>query len=106
MLKQKTEEKVGGWLRLLHRYGWMALFMSVCLCVYFQAINKKSALCQDLKRTIETLEEQKALAILEGQELTLQIQSQGDPDWIEMVLKKSLGLVPESQQKVYFQTEE
>lgn len=38
----------------------------------------------------------------EQQELILQIESQTDPAWVEMVLKRNLGLVPEGQVKVYF----
>lgn len=34
--------------------------------------------------------------------LTRQINSQSDPAWIEMVMKKELGLVPEGQVKIYF----
>ena len=34
--------------------------------------------------------------------LTRQINSQSDPSWIEMVLKKELGMVPEDQIKIYF----
>lgn len=45
-------------------------------------------------------EEKKALAL--NQDYTLQINSQSDPEWIELTLMKGLGLVPEDQVKVVF----
>lgn len=35
-------------------------------------------------------------------DLARQVNSQNDPAWIEIVLKKELGLVPEGQKKIYF----
>lgn len=49
----------------------------------------------DLKSELKMLETQKEY-------LTRQINSQSDPAWIEMVMKKELGLVPEGQVKIYF----
>ena len=57
-----------------------------------EALQKKwSALKMELK-SLETKKEY----------LTRQINSQSDPAWIEMVMKKELGLVPEGQVKIYF----
>ena len=49
----------------------------------------------DLKKDLRDVEIQKEY-------LTRQINSQSDPAWIEMVMKKELGLVPEGQVKIYF----
>lgn len=49
----------------------------------------------DLKSELKMLEDQKEY-------LSRQINSQSDPSWIEMVMKKELGLVPEGQVKIYF----
>lgn len=49
----------------------------------------------NLKMELKSLEIQKEY-------LTRQINSQSDPAWIEMVMKKELGLVPEGQVKIYF----
>jgi cell division protein FtsB len=41
-----------------------------------------------------------------NESLTLQINSQSDPEYVELVLRKGLGLVPEGQTKVYFAPQE
>lgn len=69
-------------------------------------MQKKEDVCSDLKDKIRELESLKQFARAEREDLALQIHSQSDSDWIEMVLKKRLGLVPEGQMKVYFKTEE
>ncbi len=48
------------------------------------------------------LERAREEASLQKEELLLQINSQRDPAWLEMVLKRNLGVVPEGQVKVYF----
>ena len=45
---------------------------------------------------------QKENAIYNKEDLTLKISSQSDPSWIEQVLMKELGVVPENQIKVHF----
>lgn len=47
-----------------------------------------------------TIEKEKARTLQET--LKLQINSQSDPAWVELTLKKGLGLVPEGQIKVFF----
>ncbi len=51
-----------------------------------------------LGHLIKTREE----ALILHNELSAQIQSHIDPVWIEMILKKELGLVPEGYIKVHF----
>jgi hypothetical protein len=55
-----------------------------------------------LKRRSEIIQEQKNQALLLRERLLLQINSQSDPEWIELVLMQGLGLVPEGQTKAYF----
>ncbi len=55
-----------------------------------------------LKRRSEIINEQKNQALLLRERLLLQINSQSDPDWIELTLMQGLGLVPEGQTKAYF----
>ncbi|MCE2983850.1 MAG: hypothetical protein LW832_09830 [Parachlamydia sp.] len=49
------------------------------------------------------LQKEKRTALKRQEDLQLQINSQSDPAWIELTLMKGLGLVPEGEQKVYFQ---
>jgi hypothetical protein len=84
---------------------WMLLFWGLCFGIYSHAMHKKKQVCFELQSKLHDLEKAKDLALSEREDLALQIQSQNDPDWIELVLKKRLGLVPEGQKKVYFKQE-
>lgn len=69
-------------------------------------MQKKSKFVVELKNTIKQLEHVKKNAIEEREDLVLQLNSREDDAWIEMVLKKRLGVVPEGQMKVYFKKDE
>jgi hypothetical protein len=86
----------------LHRYWWVIAFASLCGIVYLHAMRQKNVAYQEMAGRLQSLEKEKALAVVEQEDLLLQIQSQSDPAWVEMVLKRNLGLVPEGQTKVYF----
>ena len=96
----------GRLLEYFQRYGWMLLFGFLCFTVYSQAMHKKSLVSSELRRKIQYLESLKILTEVEYEDLALQIQSQNDSDWIEMILKKNLGMVSEGQMKVYFKKDE
>lgn len=66
-------------------------------------MHQKQQEFAEIKSRFHTLEYERLLATQEHEELLLQIRSQSDPAWIEMTLKKNLGLVPEGQVKVYFE---
>ena len=106
MLKAKVAVRAGGMQEFFHQYWWTLLFVAACLLLYFHGIEKKKQACIDLREKAWELESLKRLAQVEQEELMLQIQSQNDPEWIEMVLKKRLGVVPEGQMKVYFKKSE
>ncbi len=86
----------------LQRYWWVIAFASLCGVLYLHAMREKNIIYLEMAGRLQTLEKEKALAIAEQEELNLQIQSQTDPAWIEMVLRRNLGMVPEGQTKVYF----
>jgi len=48
------------------------------------------------------LQKEKNTALALQKNLKVQINSQSDPDWIELTLIKKLGVVPEDQVKVFF----
>ena len=68
-------------------------------------MHKKKDLHAGLKAKVDLLEEQLHLAADNREDLLLQIESQSDPSWTEMLIKKHLGMVPFGQTKVYFDTE-
>jgi hypothetical protein len=94
----------------VHRRGlslrenwWVILFFAGSAGVYWQGICEKESIYHDLQTRMSTAQEQLCFASFEREELLRQIRSQSDPEWIELVLMKRLGLVPEGQTKVYFE---
>lgn len=67
-------------------------------------MHEKNIAYQELTRRMNELEMEKAMALSEQEDLKLQIESQSDPAWIQMMLMKGLGMVPDGQIKVYFKT--
>lgn len=87
------------------RCWWTALLVLFCYGFYLHAMHKKKALYAELKSKESQLEKQLYSAVDQRENLLLQIESQEDPAWMEMLIKKHLGMVPFGQTKVYFDTE-
>jgi hypothetical protein len=86
----------------LHHYWWVLAFAALCGVLYLHGVRQKNIAYFEMTGRLQTLEKEKALALAQQEELLLQIQSQSDPAWVEMILKRNLCLVPESQTKFYF----
>lgn len=80
----------------------MLALLSICFLLYLQAVKEKQAVISGLDKRIEKLEEEKLAASCEQEEMSLIIESREDPAYVEMILKKELGLVSETQEKVTF----
>jgi len=84
------------------RSWWVILFFLLCFFIFDQAsshqVKQKSLLTQKLI----TIQQEKEFALASQADLTLQIASQNDPEYIEMVLMRKLGLTLEGQTKVLF----
>jgi len=78
------------------------LFITLCSLTFMHASRKKTAEIAQLDTQIQVLQAEKETLQQEKEDLLLEIRSQDDPAWVEMTLKKELGLVPEGQVKVYF----
>jgi len=87
----------------LSRYWWVVLFFLLCYVTYDQAMKRKKREIFSLQTRIEQIEEQKAVICKQREELFLKIGSESDPEWIELVLMKQLGVVPSGFLKVHFQ---
>jgi len=72
---------------------------------YFNGMRKKEAVLAELMNRVAQAEAEKAIVLEEQEELKLQLDSQNDPKWIELVLMKNLGMTPEGKRKVCFQNE-
>ncbi|MBS0621958.1 MAG: hypothetical protein JSR80_03255 [Verrucomicrobia bacterium] len=81
---------------------WVWAFALICYTAYDFASLRQAHQLAKLEATI--VEKQKELqeARVEGELLQRQLQSQSDPAWIEMVLMRELGMVPNGQTKVVF----
>jgi len=89
--------------RLLHQSGWFLLLLGCGGMLYFYAMGQKKRMVHEMTLTLHQLEKKKQ-DVLEAQgDLLLQIQSQSDPAWVEMVLRRNLGMISEGQVKVYFE---
>lgn len=85
---------------------WVFLLLGITAAFYFYGMHEKSIAYQEHQSRLLQLEKEKQVALQVQDELLLQIKSQSDPEWIEMMLKKDLGMVPEGQVKVYFKKPE
>ena len=83
-------------------WWWVAAFCSVSAVVYFQSMNGKKCALTEYSFRLEEMEKEKLLAFAEREDLRLKIASQTDPAWIEMILMRDLGVVPEGWLKVHF----
>ena len=104
--KPRQDAKPFSLLSFFRSSWWMFLFCSLSMSLYYNGYQKKSLACLDLRNKIQKLEQERNLAALSKEDLQLQIDSQSDPAWIELTLKKQLGVVPEGQKKVCFHNEE
>lgn len=87
------------------RCWWTVLLILFCYGFYLHAMHKKKILYGELKRKADQLEKELYAAAAQREDLLMQIQSQSDPAWIELLIKKHLGMVPYGQTKVYFENE-
>jgi len=82
---------------------WFICLLGISAILYTAALQHKTAACDELMLTLKTLNTRKENALRSHDDLLLQINSQSDPAWVEMVLKRNLGMVSEGQIKVYFE---
>lgn len=82
--------------------GWFFILLGAAALFFMHAMEEKKRTYQEMVSKFQQLEKEKAAALSIKHDLALQIQSQSDPAWVEMVLKRNLGMVREGQVKVYF----
>lgn len=83
-------------------YFWVLVFCFAVLASYHQMSQKKMAIYEKLRTDLGKLKSEKKLALKTQKDLHLRIKSQDDPQWLQMVLMRKLGVVPEGQTKVHF----
>ena len=78
-------------------------FCAICITVGLHAANGRDSALQSVSFRLQELEKEKQIAIEKREELMACLQSESDPAWIELVLMKELGVVPDGWIKVHFQ---
>ena len=84
------------------RFGWLFFFLLSCFALYEQGLRMRNREFDKLHRHFLHLEQEKKEALVLQEDLLLQINSQSDPEWVELTLKKVLGLVAHDETKIYF----
>lgn len=84
------------------RSWWVIAFCAVTGMLQFHFLKEKTNRVQILTQRLEEMEKEKWLALQKRDDLHLRIASQNDPAWIELILMRDLGVVPEGFLKVHF----
>ena len=88
------------------KWWWVILLAIFCFGLYEQGARILEKEMNQLQEEIDQINRSIDEALLLKEDLKLQINSQSDPAWIEQVLIRCLGLVPENATKVYFSQSE
>ena len=86
----------------MYHTWWIILFFVFSFVGYKRIVKKKQKAIYEHETAIFSLEKKREEKKEENKELLLQINSQSDPAWIEMILMRELGVVPEGKLKVHF----
>ncbi|MCH9630599.1 MAG: hypothetical protein S4CHLAM37_06010 [Chlamydiia bacterium] len=102
---KKVSKKSSSFTRfkdLIKSSWWVVAF---CLFTYMlanQSFSLKKGKLQELEQQYLSLEAKRQEAMMQKERLLVHLDSHADPEFISMVLKKKLGVVPEGQIKVHF----
>lgn len=77
-------------------------FCLLIYCTYLHIMYEKKQAYAKLQKKYVDLMHKLDQGVLLQEEYMQKIQSQSDPAWIELVLMKGLGVVPEGQKKFVF----
>lgn len=90
-------------MRYIRQLSTALLFAFFTFVVYEQATYPIDKKIKKLEEKKENLQQQVRIKLQEQDDLKLQIASLSDSGWLELVLMKNLGLVPEGYTKIYFE---
>ncbi len=84
----------------------MWLFLIFFYIAFVQLSQKKEEEIKTLSKRLEFLEKEKNSIVLQNQDMKERVASEKDPQWVEQILIKKLGVVPEGQLKIHFKKKE
>lgn len=90
---------------LLLKSWWVFAFILLNICIFNQTFKHLDQGEAHLHSSLAQLQQEKEGFLKRQGEMKLEIESQNDPYWIELLLKRELGLVSEGQMKVQFLTQ-
>ncbi|MDN3508265.1 MAG: hypothetical protein P0S94_05025 [Simkaniaceae bacterium] len=88
--------------RMVLESWWVAIVLFVIAALYLQGVRKKEGVIERLETQLAHVESSFEQAQSKRNKLAEEIASQSDPEWVEIVLMRKLGVVPEGHTKVYF----
>jgi hypothetical protein len=86
----------------LSQNAWVIGFCLITIAAYFHFISEKRTSLSHLATRLGQMEREKIVALQKKEEYQLRLASQNDPAWIELILMRDLGVVPEGFLKVHF----
>lgn len=92
-------------MQTLRKNWWMVTFLCLVALFFWQNSRKTHFIAAELEDRLALIIEEKRLAAFARDDLLLQIESQNDPQWVELVLMRRLGMIPFGQIKVHFEKE-
>ena len=81
--------------------GVFVFFLFSFIC-YNQCIKNSEKEIFEHKNKLGLLEKKRAVLKKENEDLNLMVNSLSDPAWIELILMRDLGVVPEGKLKIHF----
>src|SRR5437867_1248237 len=83
---QLRPSRVHGRRSLVRENLWVILFIAMAGGLYCHGMSEKEATYMDLQTRMGCAQNELRFASAEREELLRQIQSQSDPEWIELIL--------------------
>ncbi len=83
-------------------FSWVIGFFLMCFFGFEQTMQNMSSEYNKFETMYNGLVEEKKAALATQQKKLLQINSQNDPKYRELILMEQLGLVPKGQTKIIF----
>ena len=87
---------------LIVKSWWVIVFLVISYIGFDQGMKKRNKDIFEYIAKFQSLSKEKTQLLDEKEDLMLKINSQSDPAWIELVLMKELGVVPDGKIKVHF----
>ena len=80
------------------------ILLILCSIVTERALKTIALEKEALDQQLAALNQEKEEALKTREKLLLTVNSQSDPAWVELVLFRELGLVPEGTAKIWFKS--